>query len=497
MGIELAGSSLLLGGCSGVFPKSVLQVPADPLVIEVDRVATARSDARAPQPRQDPQPASTGWGEGDGRSYVVPAFDILTFQLLLNQFNRYTTSEGDYDSDFDSIRRNLKHNWVIDRDPFAVNQFLHPYQGATYHAFARSAGLGYWESLIYDCVGSAIWEVAGEVVPPSLNDQITTTIGGSYLGEALYRTASVLLGGGSGRPGFFAEAGAAAISPAMGFNRLAFGDRFDAVESTRGAPVYGRIGIGARHNSRQTDLGILADLTDNSFEANFAIDYGVPGKVGYDHERPFDYFHFEGTGTSSASALPENLLVTGLLGGVDYEAGDWRGVVGAFGTYDYLAPEVFSLSSTALQLGTVGQLAATPDVAVQGIALAGVGWGAGGAIADADVDRNYHYGLCPQGQVGFVVIGGTRVRLEATGNVYYLDGTGTAARAGYELVTRARVALAFRIYDRHALTIQYVASTRDARYDNPLIADTQQEVGAISLYYTLLGGPGPGLGRSE
>ena len=41
--------------------------------------------------------------------------------------------------------------------------------------------------------------------------------------------ANLLLESDDGRPGFWRELGAAIISPPTGFNRLVFGNRFDAV----------------------------------------------------------------------------------------------------------------------------------------------------------------------------------------------------------------------------------------------------------------------------
>ena len=45
-----------------------------------------------------------------------------------------------------------------------------------------------------------------------------------------------------------------------------------------------------------------------------------------------------------------------------------------------------------------------------------------------------------------------------------------------------------RIYGRHSLEIQYVASIRDAQYLHR--ADTHQTVGTVSLVYTWLGDAG-------
>src|SRR5688572_2337855 len=140
-------------------------------------------------PKEDPP----DWGEEGKKSFVIPALEIVGFNYVLNLYDRNFQEEDVYRTHWDTIRSNLRHGWIIDDDPFAMNQLLHPYQGSMSHAFARSAGLNYWEALPYDFGGSLLWEVAGETVPPSANDLITTTFGGSFLGEALFRMASLIL----------------------------------------------------------------------------------------------------------------------------------------------------------------------------------------------------------------------------------------------------------------------------------------------------------------
>jgi len=137
--------------------------------------------APAPDARRPDDPGPHTVGTTGEKSYLIPAAEIVTFQLLLNIFDRATQPGDDYDSDWSSIKHNLESSWTTDNDPFAVNQLFHPYTGAIYHGFARSAGLDYWESLGYTFAGSWLWEIAGETTEPSLNDQITTGIGGSFL----------------------------------------------------------------------------------------------------------------------------------------------------------------------------------------------------------------------------------------------------------------------------------------------------------------------------
>jgi hypothetical protein len=74
-----------------------------------------------------------------------------------------------------------------DHDVFATNQFAHPYQGSTYHAAARANGFGFYESLFFDVLGSAYWEIFTETTQISLNDLITTSLGGASLGEMFHR----------------------------------------------------------------------------------------------------------------------------------------------------------------------------------------------------------------------------------------------------------------------------------------------------------------------
>ena len=126
-------------------------------------------------------------------------------------------------------------------------------------------------------------------------------------------------------------------------------------------------------------------------------------------------------------------------------------------------------------------------MALQGSSLLGCGWAAAGTIADAEVDRNYHYGVCPQSLLALRGIAGDVAMLDCTTRAYYLEGTGPSDRAGHELILRARVALALRVIGHHALAVQYVVSTRDAAYDDPALTDTFQRIGSFGILWSYLG----------
>ena len=415
------------------------------------------------------------------KSYAIPALEILGFDFLLNRINRNGPDGKDYAVNLSTIRRNLRGGWVDDNDPFKINQLGHPYQGSMYHGFARSAGLNYWESLGYTFAGSAFWEIAGEKTPPAKNDQITTGIGGTFLGEALFRMASLVLEKGDG-PMFWREIGAAVISPSTGFNRLTMDKRFDTIFASRNPIYYSRLGLGIAATA-QNNPGTSTVVKRNEAQADFSMDYGLPGKDGYDYTRPFDYFTFQAT--ASTANVFENVMTRGLLVGKAYEAGNnTRGVWGLYGSYDYIAPQSYRVSSTALSLGTTAQVWLTNSIAMQGTALAGVGYAATGTIRGA-AENAYHYGVAPQALIALRLIFGEKAALDVTARNYYVTRGGIGNTGGHENITRADVSWAFRIHRHHAIAVKYLWNRRDASF--PDIGDRTQSHGTFGIFYTLLG----------
>jgi hypothetical protein len=125
------------------------------------------------------------------------------------------------------------------------------------------------------------------------------------------------------------------------------------------------------------------------------------------------------------------------------------------------------------------------ELAVQGTVLGGVGWAAVGTIADAVEDRTYHYGGSPQALATVRVLFSDVVALEMTGGGYFVGALGGVDGGESDRVLRGKVGLTVRVYGHHAVGIQYIASSRDASFeDGP---DTNQSIGALSLLYTYVG----------
>jgi hypothetical protein len=210
--------------------------------------------------------------------------------------------------------------------------------------------------------------------------------------------------------------------------------------------------------------------------------YGLPGKPGYSYTRPFDYFNFQFTG--STANIFENIISRGLLIGTDYGVGDYRGIWGLYGSYDYIAPQIFRVSSSAASLGTTGQWWLARAIALQGTVLGGVGYGAAGTIHSTG-ERNYHYGVTPQGLFDLRLILSDVAMLNVAAREYYVSGLGSTENRGSENIVRGEASFTLRVYDRHAIAVQYVASHRDAHY--PDIANQHQTLGTIGIFYNFLG----------
>jgi hypothetical protein len=442
-------------------------------------------------------PGAMSWETGVGKSYLIPALEIPTFLGLLNGIDRLSypnlmeNGKKIYSSTLSSTWNHVTRGpWVVDQDAFAMNQFMHPYTGTIYHGFARSAGLTYWESLLYTNAGSFLWETAGETTNPSYNDQIATGIGGSFFGEVLFRLSNLMLEGEGRDPGFWHKVGATLLSPAAAINRYAFGNRFRPVYPSNDPSLRWRLQLGGSLGSNLVEQGVARTVNRDEATLDFSLDCGLPGKAGYSYDRPFDYFQFEFRTLGKRANPVDSIMIRGLLYGAGYELGDnYQALWGLYGGYDYISPYIFRVASTSVSLGTTFQWQAAPVFSIQGSALGGIGYAAAGNVTQIG-ERDYHFGVAPQGLLALRFILADKVMFDVTGRRYYITGAGGNDPGGREAIDRLNCGLTFRVYNRQALGIQYIASSRNAHY--PDRADTRQTVGTVAIVYSLLGYAGFG-----
>jgi hypothetical protein len=159
-------------------------------------------------------------------------------------------------------------------------------------------------------------------------------------------------------------------------------------------------------------------------------------------------------------------------------------VWGLYGSFDYISPQIFRVSSTTLSLGTTGQWWLTRAIALQGSAFGGIGYGAAGTVHPTE-ERDYHYGGVGQGLLAARLIFGDKAMFDMTAREYYISGFGSTQVDGSERIFRGNASLTVSVYKRHGIGIQYILSQRDA--SSPGIPGTHQTVGTWSLAYNFLG----------
>jgi hypothetical protein len=421
------------------------------------------------------------------KSYGAAALEILGFQVLLNRVDHAFVRPDDYRVSMGSARRNLHSSWVLDQDPFEINQMGHPYQGAVYFGLARSNGLTFWESMGYAFAGSAVWEVAGETTPPSRNDQITTSFGGSFLGEALYRMANLMLEQGYGSSPQLRETAAALVSPAQGVNRHSRAGRRAGLWDSNNPATFSRLQLGGTA-SAHGDAGPSLTSRRDEVAADFAMEYGLPGKPGYTYRRPFDYFLFR-IRVSNVQGV-ESLASRGMLFGTTYGAGTTlRGIAGLYGSYDYLSPQLFRVASTGLSLGSNVQWWLADGLALQGHGSAGIGYTATGTVRPSS-GQQYDYGFAPQAMVALRLIRGDRLAFDLSAQEFFDVKLASPGSGGSDRVFRGEASATYRVSGPHALTIKYTSSRR--RFSFPDVLETRQRRDTVGVYYSYQ--PGRGMG---
>lgn len=219
--------------------------------------------------------------------------EVVGFNTGLWAFDRYV-QHGDWSYiSLNSIKENFKHGFIWDNDKLGTNTFLHPYNGSLYYNAARANGFNFWQSSLFSIAGSGMWEMFMECEYPSTNDFIATPIGGSALGEVLYRASDAVLDDRlTGNARFGREAAAFILSPMRGINRIITGDAWK-VRPTRGrqfgTPNFAiRLSLGYKLLSyKQPFKNIHQGLT-----LNIDTEYGDRFEVK--STQPYDYFTFKG-----------------------------------------------------------------------------------------------------------------------------------------------------------------------------------------------------------
>lgn len=338
------------------------------------------------------------------RSYLVPAIEAVLVDFGLASFNNLVSREPFAQISLESIRVNLPLSaWSFDADYFLTNQFGHPYQGAWSFTAARSSGLSFWVSVIYPFFTSLLWELVLEVDQPSINDHITTTLGGVFLGEALFRIS--MLVANSTLPSWLKGVFIFLLAPPVSLNRFLFDGQLAAADVYEQPFFRGWLGGGVFLQSGTPRLGgfITTRLTH--------------GAANEDPSSAFSHFDLQADLSIDRAQVTGDFTVRGLLWGRHFRLGVLDGLGGFFGGYEYVAPQIFRASSVNVGAGTLLHFSLTPTTAIELTAIAsGIPFGAGGTVLPNEQaeGRDYHVGpgvhlvgevSLASEQVGFMSVG--------------------------------------------------------------------------------------------
>jgi hypothetical protein len=414
-------------------------------------------------------------------SYLVPALEIASLNLGFNAFVRMGGADYAQISPR-SMWRNVGGGWDWDDDYFTTNQFRHPYMGALFYTSARSNRVGFWGSAAYAFMGSLMWEVLMETERPSLNDQISTPLGGVILGEAMHRFSNALLWNEGYAPEWWRQGLSALVSPMSALNRNVLGTSSRVAEPP---PSYSSIGIGYNMFSDDSSRnGMSRSRLLNQLHLALSASYGLPGSTDFEPDDPMDHLDVVAEVDVSEDDVFATLFMRGLAKGRTYGEGRLRGLWGVFTSYDFFNPDRLRVGAISIGLGTSAQVRVGDKGFVQGTAIySAVPFGAAGTLDSTDIAKNYHWG--PGSSQLFEV----RIGRADTGAVKLTSRTfeilGAVFNEGTELVSYTTLSGQLSIWGRHSIGAELVGSVRRATFDDESLNLT--DTGAQArIFYTLV-----------
>ena len=233
---------------------------------------------------------------------------------------------------------NLEEGFTYDDNEFKTNQWVHPFNGAAYYNSGRANGLGYWESAAFAMAGAFHWECCGETHPISLNDQISTGLGGITLGEAQYRLSSEIFNnqaGGMGR--FWREFGGFLVDPIRGFNRLVSGGAKEKAPNPTDPIDWRPNGSRTMVATGFRSIGEGSSITNNTKSyATILLNHTYGDVFENTRRKPFDYMDFVGEINFGEKVGLSNVQIRGDI--ASWKVGDEGGnhVVQLAQYFDYL-----------------------------------------------------------------------------------------------------------------------------------------------------------------
>lgn len=276
------------------------------------------------------------------KSYIISSSEVFGINAFVNLFDRYILDAEFAKISFQSVKDNIDYGFVWDNDKFSTNLFAHPYHGSLYFNAARTSGFNFWQSSPFVFAGSLMWEVAGEIEPPAINDLIATTMGGISLGEITYRLSDLILDDSSeGWERFFREFFSAAICPMKGLNRLINKQSWQIKQNNY---LYHDFSLLPLQISLSAGTRYLADngsILKGEYNPYFQAYISYGDLYNLENSKPYDYLTLQTTiGFSPNQPIFSSFNVLGRLWGLNIKTNtDMNSQFGIFQNFNYYNSE--------------------------------------------------------------------------------------------------------------------------------------------------------------
>jgi len=428
----------------------------------------------------------------EGPRYWMAATEAIGSNVVIHLVDRFVLRADYAQTSWSSISRNLGSEWVFDHDSFSVNEIAHPYHGSLYFNSGRSNGLNFWESTACAAMGSATWELFGENELPSINDIVSTTMGGAVLGEMTHR--------------IFLEAERASsplrvvASPMDALTEAVLGGE---PEGAKPPHVPSELAFSLRAGMSFPDLdmsetrGVSSGFAEPLGQITESLVYGDP--FGGASSAPFSHFEERVRLGYSASTYELSFFSNGSLCSFSLVDEPRRKLsVGADIHYDFIFSSMVDLSANAvgLSLAAARRLEGDATLSVEAY-LNAVAMGtsdnvflmkrAEAAGADADI-RNYDFGF-GEGTKLYVLaahprLGSLSLECEAYGLHAFPNSLEEASDFDYALVGVLELAYERKVAAHLSLGTAYLLYDKFAFYDNGV--DLHESLQSITLFVRII-----------
>ena len=403
---------------------------------------------------QDPARTSSGADTVAADSQATPSLDawgvrkngaaalaeIIGINALVWAYNEYPRGADFTDISPSTYSANLQDGFTWDDNQFANNMFAHPFHGSLYYGAARSNGFNYWASVPFAFLGSFLWECCGETHPAAFNDWIATSMGGSAIGEALFRmSSSVLDNTSSGWERFGREVGATALSPVRGFNRIVSGRTSGLAENPESdldrwpRQLLNTVYFGYRRqtNEEPTNVPFLAGQGPTEEPTNetafFQIDFEYGSPFG-ERRKPFDHFTFNLVLNTREKGLIGALAIRGHLWSKDLVADDDQRMIFGFAhNYDFINNNAVEFGGQSVGAFLLTRMVVNDHFDIQ-LELGGDAYPMSAVnsefaflaeVPDTSRLREYDMGIGAGGRVGIHILLNGRTFIDGTYNLVY------------------------------------------------------------------------------